>query len=196
MVRGGSQDGSQKKEYAGGARPRKAQGRESESILALVSKCEASAQRKLRSLGNPPKMGMTFILMPEAGECYDALRCAKQIRRAIRDSNAPAAGLAAFRLGQTVLRAAVRLSLSRPKKRGRPKGKLKHRTAERIRLAAQLTLVGKTQRAMASQLFPHSSDPYQATRQLFNRYGAEIKSQLRKIKPQLRTSADTSQKTS
>jgi hypothetical protein len=169
--------------------------RESESLLALVGKYEASAQRKLRSLGNPPKMGMTFILMPEAGECYDVLGCAKQIRRAIRDSNAPAAGLAAFRLGETMHRAALRKP---PKKRGRPKGKLKRTTAERIRLAVRLKLAGKTQWAIAPQLFPNSShsQSYQYTRQLFSRYGAEIKSELRKSKCRLRTSDNTSQKTS
>jgi hypothetical protein len=178
------------------ARARRRKVRERENILALVSECETSAQRKLRSLGNPPKIGMAFILMPEAWECYEVLRCAEKIRRAIRDSNAPAAGLAAFRLGQTVYRAALRRSLKLPKKRGRPKGKLKQRTAKRIRLAVRLKLAGKTQRAMASQLFHDSSHPYQDTRQFFSRYGAKIKSQLRESKSRLRTSEDTSQKNS
>jgi hypothetical protein len=81
--------------------------RKRKTILTLASKCESSARRLLRSLGNPPNTKMTSNLSPVAGHCYRVLSYVKQLRRAIEHVNASDAGLAGFRLGQAVYVAAI-----------------------------------------------------------------------------------------
>jgi hypothetical protein len=69
----------------------------------ILKECEKSAQRILKSQGNPPDNEVTDALSPQAARCHQLKRLVAEIRSEVKEKKSSSIALASFRAGQLAL---------------------------------------------------------------------------------------------